>query len=177
MTVLLTSCHSTHNLDEIFNCTATKKLNQLETITDFKSGFSVDIPKSWNTKLYYDELNSEIFTADTLKTLQETFIMEFAMINSALKLDNHFIDELQRKTTQDGLTTIKKGMATFDKHKGYYHLGQGTAHETPIQIFQWYIPVDEMHYFRIKTQIYGQENADERLCESFQLINHITFIK
>ena len=61
--VSYTSCKS-NKLSEEFKCSS-PSFSNLEEITDFKKNFVMKLPKNWKTNLYYDEMVSSIYTADT----------------------------------------------------------------------------------------------------------------
>ena len=170
------SCQKDVFLYKEFSCQMTTSDVVKETVEDFKNSFSVEVPKHWNTKLYYDNLQSEIFTADTLKTLNNSYIMDLSMINATIDINNLFKEKVYTVTQSEGLQTIQDNFIKFKKNKAYYHLGKGIDNNQELHVFQCYIKLSEDFYFLAKTEIYGQENVDERLCESFEVLNSLKFI-
>lgn len=178
ITVLfLSSCNRKTELKKEFSCQSSSTLGTTEKVMDFKEGFSVDIPKKWKSSLYYDERQSEIFCADTIKTIDQTYLMEFALIDGKISVNPAFQKQVQVLTTEKELQLVQDGFVDFDTYKGYYHLGKSTHKDMEINIFQYYIQIDKEHYLLVKTDIYGSEKITERLCESIQLIESIQFIK
>lgn len=171
----LFSCHQTHSIEQVFSCQDNAIKAPKELVSDFKKTFSIELPKHWNTKLYYDNAQSEIFSADTVKIIENSIIFNTSMIESTLNLDEHFKQHLEAITSQEGLTTIKTGIADFETYNGYYHLGKGVDKNMPIQVFQWYINCKNNRYFRLKIDIYGEENTDKRLCEALSLVRTLKF--
>ncbi len=178
ITVLfLISCQQKTQLKKEFSCQSVSALGTTEKVSDFKEGFSIDVPKKWKSSLYYDDRQSEIFCADTIKTLDQTYLMEFAFIDGKISIDKAFQKQVQELTTEKELKWIQDGFADFDNYKGYYHFGKSTHKDMDINVFQYYIQIDKEHYLLIKTDIYGSDKVNERLCESFQLIESIQIIK
>ena len=77
--LLLCSCSQQSEVSKKFNCKPTNFTN-LEKIEDVKNLFSLEIPKKWKTNLYYDDLQSSIYTADTTKQLTETFLLDITNV-------------------------------------------------------------------------------------------------
>lgn len=174
LTFMLSSCFNSSKLEKEFNCKSSKHLST-ETVEDIFESYSVLIPKKWKSSLYYDNLQSEIFTADTTRVLEDTFLMEFSMINGKMSVNETFKNKVIEKAKANGLVMIKDNFIDYNEHKGYYHYGKGIQNNLAIHVFQYYIKIDDEKYFMTKTEIYGNDKVKERLCASFNLINSITF--
>ena len=72
---IFSSCKKQSQLSSIFECD-TVNLKNLNEYSDFKQNFKITIPNNWKTELYYNEFQSEIFTADTTKQLSETYVLD-----------------------------------------------------------------------------------------------------
>lgn len=166
---------SSTDLSKLFSCEQTPSVSNLESVTDFKNNFSIQTPKHWNTKLYYDNVHSEIFAADTIKVLTDSFIMSYSARSSSLKIDEELKEKVLQKTKEHALKTIQEGFLTFKGHKSYGNLSEGTKKGMTYRIFQYYIKLKEDKYVLIKTEFYGAENFHSRFCESISLINQIQF--
>ena len=77
--VLTTSCKKTV-LDKEFSCNSTTVNGVLERNEDVKKTFSIQIPMHWKTNLFFDELQSSIYFADTTKQLTETVILDITHV-------------------------------------------------------------------------------------------------
>lgn len=173
--VFSTCQKSNTELSKLFSCEKTPSISNLESVTDFKNNFSIQTPKHWNTKLYYDNVQSEIFTADTIKALTDSFIMSYSARSSSLKINEKLKEKVQQKTEEHALETVKESFLTFKEHKSFVNLSKGTKRGMAFHVFQYYIKLNEDKYLLIKTEFYGAENFQTRFCESISLINKIQF--
>jgi len=177
LVVSLSSCENSHDLSKQFSCETNSKLRNTETVNDFNKSFSVEVPKHWNTKLYYDSLQSEIFSADTLKSLSESYIMDFAMIHAPLDLNESLRKKVHQKSMENLMETTQESFHTFQGYSAYAHLGKGTSRGSDFRVFQYYIKTSEESYMMIKTEFYGSENFESRFCEALDLIDRIQINK
>ena len=176
--IFIQSCQvETSELSKSFSCTNINKLSNFESITDFNKNFSIQVPKHWNTKLYYDSVQSEIFTADTIKSLTETYIMDFSVITNDLKINEDFKTKVREKIEVSGMKVIDEKFYTFKNNKAFYNLSFGNSKGKDLHIFQTYIKINEYKYMLIKTEFYGKEGFDSRLCESISIINKVNINK
>ena len=163
------NCQQKSNFEKQFDCNS-EPLKKMELNRDFNESFSLLIPATWKTSLYYDNAQSEIFAADTTQTIQETYLMEIALVNGKININTDFQNKVKTVTTSSGLQTQKDGFLKMGNFEGYFHLGNGLKNDEIINVFQYYIKISDEKYFLIKTQLYGNENLNERLCQSFQMI-------
>ena len=171
ISLLLINCQeTTSELSSTFSCENTPISMKLERVDDFQNNFSIQIPKHWKTKLYYDKFQSEIFSADTIKSLSDTYIMDFSAITSQIEINEDLKAKVHQKTMDNNLITIKESFYNFKGYDAYAHLGKGTSRGMDLYVFQSYIKVNKEKYILIKTEFYGKENFDIRFCESLVLI-------
>jgi len=170
--LIVAGCSNNSLFDKEFGCTNSKMKNT-EEVSDFFENFSVKIPKNWKTSFYYDSLQSEIFSADTTKVFEETYMMEFSMINAKMIVDDAFKKKVNDKTKENGLHRIKQNFIDFKGYKGYYYYGKTFQNETELYVFQYYLKLNEEQYLMVKTEIFGNEKVEERLCDSFAIINSL----
>lgn len=175
ISVLFSSCSKSSQLEKEFSCHTNIKLTT-EKVLDFYESYSVEIPKNWKTSLYYDNMQTEIFAADTTKVLENAYTMEFSMINGKMNSIESFKNKVKEKAINTGLQLIKENFIDKDKKKGYYFYGKGMQNNLEIYVFQYYIKFDNEKYFMVKTEIFGNEKVDERLCESLNIISSIEFV-
>ena len=171
--LLIFSCQNKSELTKEFSCKNTKELSQLESVDDFNKNFTVRLPKHWNTKLYYDSVQSEIFSADTIKSLTESYIMDFAMVLSPIEVSGKLQNELLKKSADNDMETIKESFHNFQGYDAYAHLGVGKNKNYTFYVFQYYIGIDKERYMRIKTEFYSDNHFDSRFCEALSLIETI----
>lgn len=157
----------------VFSCSDTHSLGKLESVTDFKNTFQIKTPKSWKTTLYYDNTKSSIMSADTTRLITDAYITEFAMLSGKIDMDDTFIQKVQQSSIENQLHKVSDGVIDFKTYKGYYHLSQGNREEVPMHVFQYYMKIDPANYFLFRTEIYGNEKQEERLCEAIQLLHNL----
>jgi len=171
--LLFFSCAKQTNLTKEFACKSSHQLQQLEAVDDFNKSFTISLPKYWNTKLYYDNTQSEIFSADTIKNLTESYIMDFAMVLSNIEISKELQKKVQQKSMDNALETNKDSFHSFKGYDAYAYLGKGSSMGYVFYVFQYYIKINEEQYMQIKTEFYGEDNFDSRLCEALSLIETI----
>ena len=172
----LTSCVKHSELAKNFNCKTTN-LNNLTTIYDFKNNFKISIPNTWKTNLYYDNFQSEIFTADTIKQLSETYILDVSFNYGNL----HFNDSFHKKTdsliTNSNLQKIKFNTIQFQNKPAYWYVVKGTKKGFNYHQFNLIVLNSENTYFTANSEIYGDKNIETRICESISILDKIEFLK
>jgi len=172
--VFTVGCENPSDLSKQFSCENTSSLSNLESVKDFNKSFTVKLPKHWKTKLYYDSTQSEIFSADTIKKLTDSYIMDFAMVKSPIEISEKLSQKIHQKSMDNMLETSKESFHQFKGNDAYAHLGVGKSRGLPFYVFQYYIKTSEENYILIKTEFYGEENFENRFCEAINLIDKIT---
>jgi len=177
--LVLQSCQDkpAKDISKTFECKTDTKLSNLEATKDFKNNFIISTPKHWNTKLYYDNRQSEIFSADTIKKLSDSYIMDFSVINSEIKIDNKLQEKVARKLQDNAMKTLQEKFYKFRDLDAYSNLSIGKSRELDLYVFQTYIKLSTEKHLLIKTEYYGKEGFDERFCESLAIIDQIKILK
>lgn len=171
---MLVSCHEkTSELSSIFSCEKSTELTQLETLHDFKNNFTIKTPKYWKTKLYYDNRQSEIFSADTIKNLSDTYIMDYSAILGRIDINKDLQEKVKQKTQENAMETVKESFHKFKGFDAFANLSKGTSRGMDLYIFQYYIKLNDEKYLLIKTEFYGIKDFDSRFCESISLLEKI----
>ena len=172
--LLFSSCqHPVPEISKVFSCKNIEITEELERVDDFKQNFSIAVPKQWKTKLYYDNKESEIFSADTIKTITDTYIMDFSSRIGSIEIDDVLKEKVRQKTMNNNLKMIEESFHNFKGYAAYAHLGKGKSKGMDLYVFQYYIKINNDKYMLIKTEFYGEENFDSRFCESLALIEKI----
>lgn len=170
----LSSCHEkTSELSQVFFCEEPIELSPLEKVNDFKNNFTITTPKHWKTKLYYDSKQSEIFSADTIKNLSDTYIMDYSVISGHIDINKDLQEKVKLKIQENAMETIKESVHKFKGFDAFANLSKGTSRGMDLHIFQYYIKLYDEKYLLIKTEFYGEKDFDSRLCESISLIEKI----
>lgn len=164
-------------LSDVFSCENTPISMALEKVDDFQNNFTIQIPKHWKTKLYYDSIQSEIFSADTIKALSDSYIMDFSAISNQIEIDDALKAKVHQKLMDNDLITLQESFHKFKGFNAYAHLGKGTSKGMDLYVFQYYIKLNKEKYMLIKTEFYGEENFNVRFCESLALIEKIKIRK
>jgi len=172
----LISCEK-NVIADAFDCNSSIHFSDTKEMKDVLKKFSIDVPVDWNSKLYYDEYKSKLYSADTTKNLSETYIIEITWHQGDLDLNEDFdlkvIEALENKEDQN---TLKSGFGKFKKHPAYYNLSTGENLDFNYFFLQVYLKTKPDEYFTLTTKIYGNEFVDERICESIAFFNEIKFL-
>lgn len=172
--VVIVSCGKKTSLSEKFNCNASF-LSNLEIVEDVKNNFSIKLPKTWKTNLYFDDLQSSIYTADTTKQLTKSLLLDFSYIKKDIEFNTLF--KLQQE--QEGLAK-KLILKDFQKtlflgKESCYTISKGKKEKYPYLLFNLFIKENTSNFVFVKTEIYGDSLVNERICEAINIIEKIKF--
>ena len=78
-----------------FDCGSNTNNYELKEYQDIFKKYKIKLPKSWKTQLYYDEFQSQIFSADTTKSLADTYILDISWHQGELNLDESFAQRVK----------------------------------------------------------------------------------
>ena len=174
-TVLFFSCSHQSKIGKDFNC-GTTQLKSLEKITDVQNIFSVEIPKSWKTNLYYDDKQSSIYSADTTKQLTETLILDITAIKQNIKFDTSFKLHQEQNNLTKNLIKIKSTETTLLNKPCYYTISKGKKGGFPYEVCHIFIKMNEQNFILAKAEVYGDSLVNNRLCEAFTYIDKIKLL-
>lgn len=173
---LLIGCSNTSSqLQKDFNCPSSS-FNNLETVQDYKKVFTVNIPKNWKTNLYYDALQSSIYSADTTKQLTETTIFDFNLVQKPIDFNEKFQLELEHKNLAQQLISTQKKTLTINNKPAFYILVKGKKQNFPYQKLVIYQKLNDQNFIQIKIEIYGEKSVNKRLCKAINLAEKIKTI-
>ncbi|MCB0486621.1 MAG: hypothetical protein R2821_06265 [Flavobacteriaceae bacterium] len=174
---LAVSC-SNNNLKKQFDCNKKHEFTELKEYNDFLKHFKVELPNHWKTNLYYDDYSSEIFSADTTKGLSNSYILDIAWRQGELTIDDSFSDSLKDSLQlKEQLQTVKSGQTVFKKLPGFWNLSKGEKSGYTYNYLQVFVKTKPDEYITLTTKVYGDENVDERLCESISLFENLEISK
>lgn len=168
--ILLSSCNSKKLSDE-FKCSSAS-FNNLEEITDFKKNFTMKLPKNWKTNLYYDEVVSSIYSADTTLSIKETVIIDASFVLNPVEIDNEFIAKIRTENSNNNLKEITSKQLKYLNNDCFYNYVEGTKGKYNYHLLNVFTKAD-LGFMHIKTEIYGDSLVDERLCKAIKLIDKI----
>lgn len=170
--LLFFSCTKQSELNKDFNC-KTVSFKNLEKINDVKGFFSVEIPKTWKTNLYYDDLQSSIYTADTTKQLTETLLLDITSINQNIKFDAAFkLKQEQENLSKKLIKTTSKETTILNK-PSFYTISKGKKGKFHYQVGHFFIKIKEQTFILAKAEIYGDSLINKRFCKAMALIEKI----
>lgn len=166
----LFSCN-TNDLAKEFNCQNEISAN-LEEVTDFKKNFSFDLPKHWKTNLYYDDAVSSIYAADTTVNLTSSVIIDASFILNSVNIDNTFIEKIAKENKEMGLSSLQSKKIKFHKKEAYYDYAKGKRGNFTYHILNLFAKTNN-GFLHVKTELYGDDSVNERLCKAVKLIDQI----
>ena len=173
----LISCGKNDVLKE-FDCKSKSNIGSIKESRDILKKFKIDLPVSWKKQLYYDQYKSQIYAADTTKQLTETYILDIAWHQGELYFDDSFEQKINDTLRiNEKLVPVKSGFGKFHKKDMYWNLSTGLYNNYPYNYLQVYIKFEIDEYFLLTTKVYGDQNVDERLCESLMVTDKIKFIE
>lgn len=174
ISIVFTSCAKKSELAQILDCDASN-YNNLETVEDVKSLFSIDLPKHWKINLYQDEVQSSIFAADTTKQLTETVLLDVTYIKNKINFDEAFLLKQEQENLSKNLITLTSKEFTFQEKPALYQHCKGKKGEFLYQAYHTFIKIDDSHLIFAKTEVYGDSLVNQRFCKAFSLLNNIKF--
>ena len=173
----LTGCKK-NDVRIALNCTTTTNFANTKEISGFLKHFKLDVPQNWKSELYYDEMQSRFYSADTSKQLTDTYIIDVTWHQGEIELDDKFEEIIENDVKQnEQLIPYKTGFGSFLNLPSYYILAQGKSSGFTYHYLQIYLKTNVDEYFHLTTKVYGDEFVEERLCESLSLFEGITFLE
>lgn len=170
----LASCKNNKALSNQFSCNFPSFKN-LEKITDMKKVFSVKYPKHWKTNLFYDEIQSSIYTADTTKQLTETTILDITLVSKSINFDTDFKLRHEQESLSNSLIQKTSEEIEMRGKPSYYSISKGLKGKFSYQICNVFIKMNEQNFIHAKAEIYGDSLVEERLCKAVNLIEGVTY--
>ena len=170
------SCSKLAKISEIFNCDVIEIKNS-KTILDFNNTFILEVSSSWKTELYFSKYQSEIFVADTTKQLTESFILITSFNQGMLNFDANFHNKIDSISIKEKLQIINFGTQIFLLNPTYWYVSKGEKNGFTYHQFNVTIKLSENTYFNAYSEIYGDNNIEERICESIAILEKIKFLQ
>ena len=174
--VIILSCTNQSELSEKFKCNPVKFENT-KSIFDFNKNFKLTIPTNWNTKLYFSEFESEIFVADTLKQLTESFILASSFNLGKLEFDANYYKKNDSILSKNNLELINAGNNSFQSKQTYWYVAKGFKNGFTFHQFNLASKRSKNSYFNASVEVYGDKNVNERICEAISILENVEFIK
>lgn len=176
LVLFVQSCKK-NDLRNDLNCNTTTNFADTKEIRGFLKHFKLNVPRNWKSELYYDEMQSRFYGADTSKQLTETYIIDVTWHQGEIELNDDFRQLIENDVKQnDHLKPIKGGFGYFKDIPCYYNLANGIHAGFTYHYLQIYLKTDVDEYYNLTTKVYGDEFVEERICESLSLFENITFL-
>jgi hypothetical protein len=168
--ITLVSCTKPTALQQDFNC-GSVNLGKTTVMQDFQKKFEVAIPDKWSKKMFYNEYQTSLMTADSLVPLNESFILDISLNNGDLKVDDNIKNTVIRNIiSKEHLRINKFKIGKFHNKPSVWLLAEGTRNGMPFHLFKLLSKKDDKTYYQIETQIYGDSLVDQRVCKAISLI-------
>ena len=172
--IIAISCSKRTSLADELTCRKFQSLGDTENKQDFNKKFEIKIPVNWKHKGYFDDYQSSLFAADTLKQLTETYILDVAYKNGEINIGDSFSVQLNKN---NALEVLKSNTEKFKDYTSYWQVSKGEKNGYPYHLFNMFIETSKQGYIEIKSEFYGEKLVDERLCESLGIISTLKILK
>jgi len=175
LVTILIACSNQSELSKKFKCENTN-LEDAPSASDFNKNFRLNIATSWKKDLYYNNYQSELFAADTTKQLTETFILGTSFNLGELNFDKTFYQKSDSILKASNLQKLDFGNITFQSKPAFWYVAKGSKNNFKYQTFNLSVKLSENTYFNAFSEIYGEENIEERICKSIAIIETVEFL-
>lgn len=170
------SCSKQTPLAQKFNCSSSK-IDELHEIYDFNKNFKLSLPTTWKTNLYYNKTESQIFAADTIKELTKSYILGTSFSFGTINFNEDYSKRIDSVLIANNLVKIDAGHHSFQTKKTDWYLVKGSKNGFVYHQFNLTVKLSENSYFNAYSEVYGDENIDERICESISIIENVKFLQ
>lgn len=159
-----------------FNCSNKNIETTLKFIDDIHKSYRISYPSSWKSSLYFDEYQSDIYLADTTKSLTATYILTISNKKGELTRDATTRKNLINAIQKENLQLIKTDSVLFLNTQSYYIQAKGVKNNFNYQLINILKP-SQGSFFDIKIELYGNKNIAERICDALYYVNHLKELK
>lgn len=174
--LIFVGCKQPGQLSGAFTCDPSYDLT-LALETDLKTKFQIGIPSNWKVNLYQDEVQSSIYVADTTVALSNSILMDVTWVKDNIKFDKVFLlKNEQEELFKKNIKVLSKEIE-FQGKKAHYALYKGNKNNLPYQSLHFFIKIDEMSFLKVKIDVYGKEENQERLCKALSIIDQIKILE
>lgn len=172
--ITVISCSKRTSLADELACHKFQSLGTTEIKQDFNKNFEIEIPINWKYKGYFDDYQSSIFAADTIKQLTETYILDVAYKSGEINIGASFLVQLNKNNPFE---VLKSNTEKFKDYTSYWQVSKGEKNGYPYHLFNLFVEVSKQGYIEVKSEFYGSDLVDERLCESLEIINTLEILE
>ncbi len=170
---LIVSCTPKTVLEKTIDCNITSDSSDLKEFIDVNKNYKISIPVNWKVQKYFDEYQSDIFAADTLKQLTETYILDTSFKTGELELNAEFGLKIKNSTSNE---IIASEFEIINKKFTFWYLSKGKKNNYKYHKLIFYFKTSVDTYLQVSVEVYGDKFVDKRLCEAVSIIKTIEFI-
>lgn len=170
--LLLFSCQNSSEISLDFDCDS-ENIQNLEEVKDVKNLFTLELPKTWKTNLYYDALQSSIYAADTTKQLTESLLLDITFVNKSINFDEDFKLKKEQESLSKKLIQFKTKETIVLEKPSYYTISKGIKNGFNYQICEVFMKINNQNFILAKAVTYGDSLVNERMCKAINLIEKI----
>ena len=168
------SCADRSQISKDLDCDP-ESYDNIEIVEDVDKKFTIPLPKTWKTNLYFDKNQTSIYSADTTKNLTDTYTVDVTYIYNELKLDEKFFQRFKSDLQRKQLVETTSYDLKFQEKDAYYSRSLGKRGQFDYQICNLFIKVNSGNYIHAKAEVYGDSLVNERLCNAFSLIEKLEY--
>ena len=170
--VLLVNC-SEPNIQSVLNLNCSEQaFENLNTSKEPRGYFEVPIPNHFKKEFFVNEFESRLYFADTTKQLSDAYIMDFGFYSATpTELNQPFIEKkiLEYKNNTDVRLEVSEKIV-FQGKTGHVLFSKKNDDFLPINSIEIYIPNTSNTYYYIKSDFYGNDNLESRICQALSLL-------
>ncbi len=174
--ITITTCSQKSELALAFKCSNTKIESDLKYIDDIHKNYRISYPKHWKSSLYFDEYQSDIYLADTTKSLTSTYILNISQKKGNIEFNDDLKEKLYLNSQNQQLEILAYNQFNFINSPAIYVHSKGFRNNFSYQQINILKPSINS-FFDIKIELYGDETIDNRLCEAIHYINLLQELK
>ncbi|MDP3353004.1 MAG: hypothetical protein Q8S44_04615 [Flavobacteriaceae bacterium] len=168
---IISSCNQKSELALYFNCNKDFGNYNLKTLDDINKNYSMTFPSHWKSSFYFDEYQSDIYIADTTKSLTSTYILNISNKKGDLIFDQNFKTKLSSELALQNLQLIKLDSFQYLETDSYFVHATGNKNNYNYNLIEIYKPSNNNSFFEIKIELYGDNQLNDRICEAIYFSN------
>lgn len=174
--LVVTNCSQKSELSLAFNCSHKNGENDLKFLDDIHKNYRISFPNTWKSSLYFDEFQSDIYLADTTKSLTASYILTLSNKKGELIIDQVLIENLVNSIQKENLNLVKTDSILFLNTQSYYVRASGIKNNFNYQLINILKP-SQGSFFDIKIELYGDKDIENRICDAIYYVNHLQELK
>ena len=103
--------------------------------------------------------------------------MDVTWVKDNIKFDKVFLlKNEQQELFKKNIKVLSKEIE-FQGKKTHYALYKGNKNNLPYQSLHSFIKIDDMSFLKVKIDLYGKEETQERLCKALSIIDQIKILE